>query len=68
MNGWHAAATAAARDRTESYRRQATHARLVHLAQASAEAGRPGALRRSAAGLLRRLADALAPQAEDAMA
>ncbi len=68
MHGWYEASAAAAHDAMNAYRRQARLDAELRRARASAAQARPGRLRRAAAGALRRLADALAPQPSDVLA
>jgi len=67
MNGWYEGASEAARDAIRRYRQQAENDAQIRQARAI-RAARPNRFRRSAASALRRLADALAPQAGDAIA
>lgn len=68
MNGWYEAASAAAHDAMDGYRRRARLDAQLRQARAAHAGARPGRLRRAAAATLRRLADALAPQPGDALA
>lgn len=62
MDGWYDGANVAARERMKEFRRRADEARAARIARHQGSASGVVLARRRAATVLRRLADALAPQ------